>query len=45
LEEFLKVQRRLSHLLLPENADLLEKLKAYVNERWERLNKLSTCFA
>lgn len=45
LEEFLKVQRRLSHLLLPENAEILESLKAYVNERWERLQKLSACFA
>lgn len=42
LEEFLRTQRRFSHLLLPENRELLEALKHLVNERWEKLSRLSS---
>ncbi|MEM1829422.1 MAG: pyruvate ferredoxin oxidoreductase, partial [Thermofilaceae archaeon] len=41
LEEYLKLQGRLSHLLLPENRWVLEQLKQDVEENWNRLLKLA----
>lgn len=41
LEEFLSLQNRYRVLLRPENAELLQKLKQEVEERWKRLEALS----
>jgi len=37
LEEYLKLQGRFRHLLLPENKWLLDKLKKDIEEQWQRL--------
>ncbi len=37
IEEFLKIQGRFSHLLKPENKELLERFKARIQEFWEYL--------
>ncbi|RLE82232.1 MAG: pyruvate synthase subunit beta [Thermoprotei archaeon] len=37
VEEYLKLQGRFKHLLLPENRWLLEKLKRDIEESWQRL--------
>ncbi|MEM5825165.1 MAG: pyruvate ferredoxin oxidoreductase, partial [Thermofilaceae archaeon] len=41
LEEYLKLQGRFSHLLLPENKWVLEQLKRDIEENWNRLLKLA----
>ncbi len=41
LEEYLKIQGRFKHLLLPENKELLESLKKWVEDNWRRLERLS----
>ena len=40
VEEFLKPQRRFSHLFKPENKGLLEEIQKHVDEEWEKLLKL-----
>ncbi len=45
LEEFIKVQGRMQHLLKPENSKLLQQLKAYVEERWKQLQRLASASA
>jgi pyruvate ferredoxin oxidoreductase beta subunit len=42
LVEFLKPQARFKHLFKPENAELLARLQAEVDARWERLLKLES---
>jgi len=37
LENFLKLQRRFRHLLKPENAKLLDKLKEHIEKNWLEL--------
>ncbi|MEM4917814.1 MAG: thiamine pyrophosphate-dependent enzyme [Thermofilaceae archaeon] len=41
LEEYLKLQGRFSHLLLPENRWVLEQLKRDIEENWNLLLKLA----
>ncbi|HOJ92738.1 MAG TPA: thiamine pyrophosphate-dependent enzyme [Dictyoglomaceae bacterium] len=40
VEEFLKVQGRFSHLLKPENANILEEFKKDVQDEWDRLLRM-----
>jgi pyruvate ferredoxin oxidoreductase beta subunit len=37
LEEYLKPQKRFSHLLKPENKPILDDLQRFVDDRWETL--------
>ena len=41
ITEWFKAQGRYKHMLKPENAELLEKVQAEINRKWERLIKLS----
>ncbi|MDG7039901.1 MAG: pyruvate ferredoxin oxidoreductase [Nitrososphaerota archaeon] len=38
LEDFLSLQGRFSHLLKPENLEVLKELKSIVEERWSKIN-------
>ncbi|NWG09791.1 MAG: pyruvate ferredoxin oxidoreductase [Nitrososphaerales archaeon] len=38
--DYLKPQRRFAHLFLPENDHLIRQIQQYVDQNWERLNKL-----
>jgi len=40
IEEFLKLQVRFKHLLLPENKPVLESMQAFIDERYARLELL-----
>lgn len=40
VEEFLKEQGRFKHMFKSENWWMIEKFQKYVNQKWERLNKL-----
>ncbi|MFP3137620.1 MAG: pyruvate synthase subunit PorB [Nitrososphaeria archaeon] len=42
LEDFLSIQGRFRHLLLPQYREALEELKRMVDERWERLTRLAS---
>ena len=41
ITEWFKAQGRYKHMLKPENAELLEKVQAEIDRKWERLIKLS----
>ncbi len=41
IEEYLKIQGRFRHLLKPENRGVVERLKKYIDNNWNRLLKLA----
>ncbi len=41
IEEYLKLQGRFRHLLQPENSHIVERLKRYIENNWNRLLKLA----
>ena len=41
VEEYLKIQGRFRHLLKPENREVVERLKRYIESNWNRLLKLA----
>ncbi len=41
IEEYLKIQGRFKHLLKPENKYVVDKLKKYIEDNWNRLQKLA----
>ncbi|MFH1399807.1 MAG: thiamine pyrophosphate-dependent enzyme [Candidatus Woesearchaeota archaeon] len=40
ITEWLKTQRRFSHLFSPQNKPLLDKIQKHVDQEWEKLKKL-----
>ncbi len=42
VEEFLKAQGRFKHLFKPEYSNEIQEIQEFVNENWERLEKLTT---
>ncbi len=39
--EYLRLQGRFKHLLLPENLQIIEKIQSHIDEEWKKLVKLS----